>query len=105
MLPSSLYLLRKFVNLERDNFVKFAVCPKCVSLYQLENCKRLVGSQIVSDICSHKPFNKGYVRECGTALARKVTSGKVCFYPHIIYCFNSVIDQVEGLRKKKAWSF
>ena len=46
-LPSSLYLLRKFVNLERDNFVKFAVCPKCASLYNLESCSRLVGGQIV----------------------------------------------------------
>ena len=27
-------------------------------------------------------------------------SGKVCFYPHKLYCFNSVIDQVEGLLKR-----
>ena len=45
MLPTSLYLLRKFVNLNRDNFVKFAVCPKCASLYQLESCTRLVGGR------------------------------------------------------------
>ena len=38
MLPSSLYLLRKFVNLERDNFVKFAVCPKCASLFWRSDC-------------------------------------------------------------------
>ena len=102
MLPSSLYLLRKFVNLKRDNLVKFAVCPKCASLYQLESCTRLVGAQIVSNICSHKPFNKGHFRECGTALARKVISGsgKVCFYPHKIYRFNTVIDQVEGFLKR-----
>ena len=44
MLPSSLYLLRKFVDFKRDNFVKFVVCPKCASLYQLEKlhqaCRR-----------------------------------------------------------------
>ena len=34
----SLYLLRKFVNLERDNFVKFAVCPKCASLFWRSDC-------------------------------------------------------------------
>ena len=38
MLPSSLYLLRKFVNLERDNFIKFAVCPKCASLFWRSDC-------------------------------------------------------------------
>ena len=102
MRPSSLYLLRKFVNLKRDNFVKFVVCPKCASLYQLKNCTRLVGGQIVLIIYGQKPFNKGHVRECGTALARKVISGsgKVRFYPPKIYCFNSVIDQVKGLRKR-----
>ena len=102
MLPSSLYLLRKFVNLKRDNFVKFAVCPKCASLYNLESCTKLVRGQIVSNICNHRPFSKGRNSECGTALARKVilASGKVCFYPHKIYCFNSLIDQVEGLLKR-----
>ena len=102
MLPSSLYLLRKFVNLERDNFVKFAVCPKCSALYQLESCTRRVGGQIVSNICTSKPFKKGRNGECGAALAKKVIlgSGKVCFYPHKLYCFNSVIDQVEGLLKR-----
>ena len=100
MLPSSLYLLRQFVDFKRDNFVKFAVCPKCASLYQLENCTRHVGDQIVSSLCTYKPFRSK--RECGVALARKVIlgSGKVYFYPHKLYCFNSVIDQVEGLLKR-----
>jgi len=100
MLPSSLYLLRQFVDFKRDNFVKFAVCPKCGSLYQLENCSRHVGDQIVSSLCTYKPFRSK--RECGVALARKVIlgSGKVYFYPHKLYCFNSVIDQVEGLLKR-----
>ena len=100
MLPSSLYLLRQFVDFKRDNFVKFAVCPKCASLYQLKNCTRHVGSQIISSLCTYKPFRSK--RECGEALARKVIlgSGKVSFYPHKLYCVNSVIDQVEGLLKR-----
>lgn len=52
LFPSSLYLLRKFVNLKRDNFVKFAVCPKCAALYQLNDCTRLVGGQIESNVCN-----------------------------------------------------
>ena len=45
---------------------------------------------------------KGCNRECGTALARKVilVSGKVCFYPHKLYRFNSVIDQIGGFLKR-----
>ena len=101
MLPNSLYLLRKFVNLKRDNFVKFAVCPKCASLYQI-GCTRLIGGHAVSNTCSHRLFKKGAKRDCGAVLAKKVilASGKVCFYPQILYCFNSVIDQIEGLLKR-----
>ena len=100
MFPSSLYLLRKFVMFKRDDFVKFAVCPKCSSLYNLENCTRKVGGRIVSNICSNKPFKKS--RECGASLAKKVilSCGKECFYPHKLYCFNSIIDQVERLLKR-----
>ena len=102
MFPSSLYLLRKFVRLKRDNFVKFAVCPKCSSLYDLDNCTREVGGRIVSNICTNIPFKKGRKGECGEAMARKVVlnSGKGCFYANKLYCFNSVIDQLEGVLKR-----
>ena len=35
-------------------------------------------------------------------MAKKVilASGKVCFYPHKLYCFKSVIYQIEGLLKR-----
>ena len=100
--PSSLYLLRKFVRIKRDNFVKFAVCPKCSSIYDLDNCTREVGGRIVLNICTNKPFKKGRRGERGEALARKVVlnSGKVCFYPNKLYCFNSVIGQLEGVLKR-----
>ena len=32
--PGSLYLVRQFLNLDRDNFNKFVVCPKCTKLYK-----------------------------------------------------------------------
>ena len=64
MFPSSLYLLQKFVKLKRDNFVKFAVCPKCSSLYDLENCTRQVGGRTVSSICTSRPFKRGQKGEC-----------------------------------------
>ena len=62
----------------------------------------MVRGQIVSNLCTSRPFKKGKRRPCGEALARKVIlgSGKLCFYPYKLYCFNSVIDQVETLLKK-----
>lgn len=65
----------KVVNLKRDNFVKFAVCPKCAALYQLNDCTRLVGGQIVSNVCTRRPFKKGKRGPCGTALAKKSNPG------------------------------
>ena len=32
--PGSLYLIRQFLNLDRDDFNKFVVCPKCTRLYK-----------------------------------------------------------------------
>ena len=36
-------------------------------------------------------------RECGARLAKRVvlSDGKECFYPFKVYCFNSVINQLE----------
>ena len=56
----------------------------------------------MSNVCTRRPFKKGKRGPCGAALAKKVIlgSGKVCFYPFKLYCFNSVIEQVETLLKR-----
>ena len=58
-----------------------------------------VGNRIVSAICTNKKFKKGHSKECGTLLARKVIlrDGNTCFYPYKLYCFNSVINQLEAM--------
>ena len=62
--------------------------------------EKLEGRLYPTFVIYNKPFKKG--KECGASLAKKVilSHGKVCFYPHKLYCFNSVIDQVEGLLKR-----
>jgi len=102
MFPSSLYLARQFIKFDRDNFTKYAVCPKCCTLYHLDDCTKYIGNQVVPKLCPVKPYPKGRTKECGASLARKVTlaSGKICFYPHKLYCFSSIINQVETLLKR-----
>ena len=103
MFPTSLYVLRQLVEFDRDDFVKFVVCPKCSSLYDPGDCTQRIGGKLVAKCCTHKAFKKGKgARECGTKLAKKValTNGKECFYPFKVYCFNSVINQVEALLKR-----
>ena len=40
--PGSLYLVRQFLNLDRDDFNKFVVCPKCTKLYKYDSCLGMV---------------------------------------------------------------
>ena len=41
IVPSSLYLLRKFACFDRDNFTKYAVCSKCCKLYNMKDCTEI----------------------------------------------------------------
>ena len=36
-LPTTLYSARKFLNIDRDNFVQYVVCPKCTKLYHKDD--------------------------------------------------------------------
>jgi len=36
--PSSLYMLKKKLNLSKDPFEKYMICPSCCSLYTFEEC-------------------------------------------------------------------
>lgn len=49
--PGSLYLVRQFLNLDRDNFNKFVVCPKCTKLYKYDSCLEMVnGRQVAKSV-------------------------------------------------------
>ena len=103
MFPTSLYVLRQLVKLDRDDFVKYIVCPKCSSLYDPGDCTQRIGGRIVAKSCTHKAIEKGKgAKECGAKLAQRVilSGGKEHFYPYKVYCFNSVINQVETMLKR-----
>ena len=73
MFPTSLYVLRQLVKLDRDDFVKYVVCPNCSSLYDPGDCTQRIGGRIVAKCCTHKAFKKGKgARECGVRLAKRV---------------------------------
>ena len=86
-LPSSPYLLRKFVNLKYDNFIKFAVCPKCASLYNLKVVEGYLGVRL-SQI------------SVTTAHLAKVVWNSIGKKSYLSQCFNSLIHKVEGLLKR-----
>ena len=42
--PGSLHLMRKFLDLDRDDFNKFVVCPSCSKLYKYDSCLAVVNN-------------------------------------------------------------
>ena len=103
MFPTSLFVLRQLIHLVRDDFVKYVVCPSCSSLYDPGDCSQWIQGNIVAKCCTHKAFKKGKgAKERGAKLAKKVvlSDGKACFYPFKVYCFNSVINQLEAMLKR-----
>jgi len=97
--PGSLYLIRKILHLDRDDFNKFVVCEKCTKLYRYDDCLSVVNNQQVPQKCTNTFYLRGKKNICNSALLTKVThtNGKVWYYPIKYYCCNSIIDDLEKL--------
>lgn len=106
--PGSIYLMRQFLNLDRDNFNKFVVCPKCTKLYKYDCCLEMISNRQVAKKCSNTYYARGRKQVCNATLVTRVTlqNGKTCFYPIKYYCANSIIEELEKclLRKNFASS-
>ena len=101
--PGSLYLVRQFLNLDRDDFNKFVVCPKCTKLYKYDSCLEMVNGRQVAKKCTNTYYSRRKKMVCGASMATKVTlqSGKTCFYPIKYYCARSIIEELEKFLLRK----
>lgn len=98
IVPTTMYSLRMLLRIERDNFEKYVVCPKCTKLFQLEDCSVRVGNGVQARTCDNVSFPRSRRRKlCGSQLVEKVIlkDGTVKFYPLKVYCYKSVIDTME----------
>jgi len=95
--PGSLCLVRQFLNLDRDNFNKFVVCPKCTKLYKYDSCLEIENNQQVAKKCSNTYYSRGRKKTCNATMLTRVTlqNGKTCFYPIKFFCANSIIEELE----------
>lgn len=50
LFSKSLHLLQKQLGIDKDEFVKYVVCPKCDTLYNFDDCYVLHHSKRVYDI-------------------------------------------------------
>ena len=57
--PTSLYMLRQFLAMDRDDFTKFVVCPHCCKCYNYYECLNEVNGQVVGKRCTNTLFVRG----------------------------------------------
>lgn len=106
-LPGTLYMARIKLGLDKDDFEKFAACPKCNKLYKLEDCiiKKTNGS-VISKRCVHVRYpnhpQKSRRTECGSFLMKKVRnkSGSLYLQPKRMYCLRPLKSSLETLLSK-----
>ena len=69
IMPSSLYLPRRFVNLDRDYFTKYVVCPKCTKLYSYDSCLEATeNNRTVAKRCSNTFTSRRQKKTCNAQL-------------------------------------
>lgn len=57
IIPETLYMIEKKLGLQKDSFIKYAVCPKCKTLYNFDKCiRKKPNGETVSAKCSHVEF-------------------------------------------------
>lgn len=96
----TMYSLRNVLRIDRDNFERSVVCPKCTILYRPEDCLRRVGNQVHPLVCDNILFPRSRKRKaCGN---KKVIlkNGEPKYYPLKVYCYKSVIDVLETFLKR-----
>lgn len=109
-LPKTYHEFKKYLGLEKDNFVKFVVCTSCDSVYTFDECHTQVNGQNITRNCTYIPFpNHRQIHRrvaCNEPLLKKVVlkSGQVHLYPKKVYCYNSIIETLKTFLKRPGFS-
>ena len=95
--PKTMYMLRKFMKLDRNDFERYVVCQTCYKLFTMEECK------VGTEVCDNRRFKKGkFAKACGTDLGYHalLKDGSRAFFPHKVYCYKSVINSLKTILNK-----
>jgi len=104
LLPQSLHIMKKKLGLPNE-FRKYTVCQKCLSIYTYKEC--LIRAPIISSRrCSFVAYPQhpypGKRHPCDSALLKPVefSSGSTKLYPHSVYCYKSLKESLQTLLLK-----
>ena len=57
IIPETLFVIPKNLGLQKDSFIQYAVCLKCKTLYNFDECVRQrPNGEVVSAKCSHVSY-------------------------------------------------
>lgn len=111
VLPQSLYMIRKYLGVDRDDFEKFVVCPKCSSCYKPEDCVRtLSNGRKKGERCSFVEFphhpHRTQRKPCGASLFKTVRSkhGELILKAKRVFCYRSVKRTLQEFLKRPGFS-
>ncbi len=106
--PATLHKARKFVGFDKDEFVKFIVCPKCKKLYPYNEGYIVKQGRKESKTCDFVAYpqhpQQKYRAACGEPLMKSVISAngkKSSLYPHRVFCYQSVKVSLQRLLNRK----
>ncbi|MES9883515.1 MAG: hypothetical protein ABW185_21860 [Sedimenticola sp.] len=107
LFPASIYALRRMFNVDRDDFERMIVCPKCTALYKHTECFP-IDSTVPHMLHCESVVNKTKKRttRCKHSLFKKVLlkGGVEAYYPLKTYCYKPIIDSMELLLSRPGFA-
>lgn len=95
-LPKTIYKLKKTCGQTQQEFIKFAVCPRCSACYNIPN------NTSTNITCSERLQYSDKI--CGTELLRKLKCGKKYkFIPKKVYVYRSVKTSLSRLFQRNGF--
>tara|TARA_B110000881_G_C18591011_1_gene527951 strand:- start:147 stop:2789 length:2643 start_codon:yes stop_codon:yes gene_type:complete len=101
--PSSVHRFRKVLGFDRDHFQRYVMCPSCGTLYILDDIK---GPSRITQ-CTQSWVTVALPNQirktCRAPLIKEVlmADGKVKIYPLKTFCYNSIIEVLKQMMKRK----
>ena len=106
--PETMHKARHFLDFQKDEFVKFVVCPKCHKLYTYDQAQIIVHGKKQSKLCDFVQYpNHPHVRmrsPCGATLMKVIVNkdgNNQSLYPYKTYCYQSLKISLQRLLQRQ----
>ncbi len=92
--PTTLYQRTQYLRgkLAVPSVRRFVVCPKCLSLYNYDDCLEKRGTQTIIKCCNECELSRKHI-----PLLRKVvtSTGSTKYYPYLVYPYTSLVSSLQ----------